>query len=411
MLVSVLVMALMATSSADSATTYGSVRAEQGNTGPGYAMHPLRLAVFGRDAQGRPQTTISQPPGYTPQQIRTYLGFPSTGGAGQTVAVVDAFHSPSLRSDVNHFSSHFKLPLTCGATHPPPCFTLKQLTPRNTGTNKGWATEEALDVEWVHAIAPMANIIVAEAVNNGINPLFAALERAKAHGAAVIGNSWGGFEFGNEKAFDGHCANLLAAVCVFASGDFGNPGFYPAYNPSAIAVGGTTLELDSSGNPVSGGESAWSCMFDCFGTGGSGGGQSAVEGKQSYQNAIAGAQRGIPDVSFDADVNTGVPIYASFNGVHHWYLAGGTSLSTQAWVGILAVADGERATASKLPLHASGFEAQNVLYGLSYPPLFDVTVGTNGQCGSVCTAGSNYDFVTGLGSPRSGIDTALAAAP
>ncbi len=364
-------------------------------------MHPLRLAVFGRDRSGRPRTAAGRVLGYTPAEIRSYLGL-SGDGTGVTVGIVDAFHSPTLHSDVNHFSGRFGLPPACRRHHTSGCFVLRQMTRPHTRTNLGWQVEESLDVEWVHAIAPMATIVVSEARTNSIKSLFTALRRAaNAPGVVVIGNSWGGFEGRGETNFD-HFCELSSAVCVFASGDFGAPGFYPAYSPDVVAVGGTSLNLGAGGSVVS--ETAWSCRFDCRGTGGSGGGVSRFEPRPGYQDPVSTATgRGIPDVSFDADVNTGVPVFATLRHHHFWFLVGGTSFSAQAWTAIIAVADQTRTT----PLHATGFEAQQAIYGLT---LRDITEGTNGVC-ATCTAGPGYDFVTGLGSPRPGVDAALAAAP
>jgi subtilase family serine protease len=106
-------------------------------------------------------------------------------------------------------------------------------------------------------------------------------------------------------------------------------------------------------------------------------------------------------------------VYSSADG--GWLQVGGTSVGSPAWAGILASADQLRAAAGQGALTSAGYEAQQALYGLATgqdgQPLYDVTSGSNGSCGAVCTAGPGYDFVTGLGSPRPGIDTALAAAP
>jgi subtilase family serine protease len=216
-------------------------------------------------------------------------------------------------------------------------------------------------------------------------------------GAAVISNSWGfGGELAGESAYD-HFCQLSAGVCTFSTGDLGNPGGYPAYNPAVIAVGGTSLDLTAAG--AVGPETGW---FH------SGGGLSAFEPRPAYQDKVnTFTARGIPEVSFDADPQTGVAVYDSASG--GWVELGGTSTGAPAWAAILAVADQLRAAHGKRPLTAAGYEAQRALYQLC-SGLYDVTTGSNGGCGAVCTAGPGYDFVTGLGSPRAGIDTALAAA-
>jgi subtilase family serine protease len=137
---------------------------------------------------------------------------------------------------------------------------------------------------------------------------------------------------------------------------------------------------------------------------------SQYEPRPVYQSPTINpyAGRGIPDVSFDGDPNTGVATYDTASG--GWLEVGGTSVGAPAWAGILAAADQLRAATGKTPLTAAGYEVQKAIYQLTRG-LADITSGSNGSCGAICTAGPGYDFVTGLGSPRRGIDTALAAAP
>jgi len=365
------------------------IEVDQGQTGPGLARHPLFLRVTGRDAQGRPLVTSTTPHGYTPSQIQSYLGL-NGDGSGQTIAIVDAYDHPNIASDLNTFSSTFGLP--------PANFT--KATPQGLPkTNSGWALEISLDVEWAHAVAPKANILLVEAASNSYSNLMSAIDYAATHGAVVISNSWGSGEFSGETSYDSRC-DLSSAVCTFSSGDSGNPGGYPAYNPYVVAVGGTTLKL--SGGTVSS-ETAWS---------GSGGGVSVYEPKPSYQNAVNSyGNRGMPDVSYDADPNTGFPVYdtVTYSGQSGWFQVGGTSAGAPQWAAIIAVADQLRVAGGKAVLTSASFAASSAVYALSgTSALYDVTSGSNGSCGSVCQAGPGYDFVTGLGSPRGGVDVALA---
>ena len=386
-----------------SAGNHGGAVAEvdQGPTGPGLAHHPLFLRVRGRDATGLPLFVNSTPTGYTPSQVRGYLGL-SGDGAGQTVAIVDAYQHPSITSDVTTFSSQFGLPLICGSSGADPanCFDFTVAMPQGAPkTNAGWALEIALDVEWAHAVAPKAHILLVETASNSFANLLGGIDYAASQGAAVISNSWGGSESASEASNDSHC-QLAAAVCTFSTGDSGNPGGYPAYNPAVIAVGGTTLNL--AGSTVSS-ESAWS---------GSGGGISQYETRPAYQAASnASAFRGIPDVSYDADPNTGFPVYDSvrYQLQSGWFQVGGTSAGAPQWAAIVAVADQLRAANGQGVLSSSSLAASNAVYALNdTAALYDVTSGSNGSCGSVCQAGTGYDFVTGLGSPRTGVDLALA---
>lgn len=383
--------ALVATASAQGKPDNGDdiEAVDPGPDVPGFARHPLFVNVLARDAKGGSTLTSSTPQGYTPAQMRTALGL--TGdGSGQTIAIVDAYDDPNIVSDANKFSSQFGLP---------PVALTKAMPQGQPSTNAGWALEISLDVEWAHAIAPRANILLVEAASNSFANLMGAIDYAAQHGAVVISNSWGGSEFSGETSYDSHCA-LLTAVCTFASGDSGNPGIYPAYNPGVVAVGGTTLQLTSSGTVVS--EVAWSH---------SGGGVSAYEAKPAYQTTVNPyVGRGIPDVSYDANPTTGFPVYDSvrYQGQSGWFEVGGTSAGAPQWAALIALADAGRAS----PLSAATLQTDTDLYTLlGNPVLYDVTSGTNGTCGAVCTAGSGYDFVTGLGSPRPGIVAALSAAP
>jgi subtilase family serine protease len=369
------------------------------------AQHPLMEKVRGYTPDGRPVYVTGAPGGYTAGELRAYLRLRGTG-AGQTVAIVDAYDNPYAAGDLNTYSAQFGLPRTCPAGQAAQAgqraakfFSFRRLHPFGIGgIDVGWALEESLDIEMVHALAPLASIDLVEAKNDETTSMFKALGYAAGLHAVVISNSYGfGKEFTGETGYDHYC-QLTTAVCVYATGDSGHPGGYPAYNPSVIAAGGTTLTLTSSGTVTA--ETAWS---------GGGGGVSKYEPRPPYQSATINPypNRGIPDVSFDANPDTGVAVYSTVNG--GWYEVGGTSVAAPAWSGILADADQLRAAAGTGPLTAAGYQAQRALYGLA-EGLGDITKGSNGGCGKVCQAGPGYDFVTGLGSPRPGIDTALAAA-
>jgi subtilase family serine protease len=226
----------------------------------------------------------------------------------------------------------------------------------------------------------------------------------------VISNSWGtSGEISGETTLDSHC-KLTKAVCVFSTGDAGYPGGYPAYSPYVIAVGGTTLSLSTSSTGVVSvaSEASWS---------GSGGGVSIYEAKPAYQSHVVATGRAIPDVSYDADPSTGFAVYDStpYNGMSGWFQMGGTSAGAPQWSAIIAAADQLRKAKSKAPLAAwssttSIFQTGVDLYGLT-SGLADITAGAaNGTCGSICSPTVGYDTVTGLGSPRPGIDTALTTA-
>ncbi len=353
----------------------------------GYAF-PLNRAVSPSSA-----TVV----GLTPSQIRHAYGFDvlscsssNTCGSGQTVAIVDAFNDPNIQSDLNTFDTQFGLP-TCTMSNG--CFTIAtpQGAPR---TNRGWALEISLDVEWAHAIAPGANILLVEAVTNSFANLFGAVDYASAH-ANQVSMSWGGGEFSSEASNDFHFQ--VSGVTFFASsGDSGHGLIYPSASSFVVSVGGTTLTLGSGGNVVS--ETAWS---------GSGGGISAFENEPAYQTNYpipnTGGLRGNPDVSYDADPASGVAVFDSLGdqGFKNWIQVGGTSAGSPQWAALNAIANAGRtsplsSSSTTTPTNVAIYNIAKTAYSTNFR---DITSGTNGSCGSLCTAGTNYDFVTGLGSP------------
>lgn len=323
--------------------------------------------------------------GYSPAKIKKAYGLDqlSKTGAGQTIAIVDAYGSPTIANDLATFDSQFGLPSA----------NLQIVYPNGkpTTTDGGWALETALDVEWAHAIAPDAKIMLVEAKSASLTYLLNGIDYATANGADIVSNSWGGSEFSGESSYDNHFQH--SGISYLAStGDNGSGVSWPSSSPSVLAVGGTTLNVDSAGNYIS--ESAWS---------GSGGGQSSYESTPGFQSAwtsVVGPERGVPDIAFDADPNTGVGVYSSTKdqGQSGWFQVGGTSLSAPAWGGMVALADQGRST----PLSSS--QALSGIYSIAgstnssgYNTNFhDVTSGSNGGF----SARSGYDLVTGIGSPK-----------
>ena len=375
----------------------GSVGVAQPDV-PGGARHPLRLRVLGETPEGEPLLATSQTSGYTPAQVRSYLGLTGTG-AGQTIAIVTAYDAPHVARDLAVFNETFGLPA-------PPSFKKVNQTggTKYPKVDAGWALEAALDVQWAHAVAPGASILLVEATSSALSNLLTAVSyAAKQPGVSVVSGSFGTLQFAKQVDQDYRC-RLATGVCVFASGDDGNPGAYPAANPAALAVGGTSLVLDSSG--AVGSEVAWS---------GSGGGVSAYAAKPAYQNGVTSAtRRTVPDVSYSGDPATGFAVYSSteVDGQSGWFQMGGTSAGAPQWAGVLAVANQLRRDVGKGPLVATTKTGATPLHTALYRSgaLGDVTSGSNGTCGE-CTAGPLFDAVTGLGSPRRGLDAVLRDAP
>jgi len=329
-------------------------------------------AVVVTNGVGNPQATTS-PTGLSPTQIKSAYNFPATGGAGQTIAIVDAFDDPNAESDLNVFSSQFGLPACTTANG---CF---RKVDQNGGTSyprkdAGWALEISLDIQWAHAIAPAAKILLVEATTNSFANLLAAEDYAKTH-AQYVSNSWGASEFSGETGYDSHFAQSGVSFFV-SSGDAGTPAEYPSASRNVVSVGGTTLHLNLSQTDP-GFETGWS----------SGGGgcsvyetaTSAQSGFSQYGQVNCGGQRATPDVSLDADPASGVSVYDTvrYQGQTGWFTVGGTSASSPMWAARAAVAG----------------TTVDSTYVYSHDIFRDITIGNNG---APCLTG--FDLCTGRGS-------------
>ena len=279
-------------------------------------------------------------------------------------------------------------------------------------TNVHWGVEEDLDIEWAHAMAPSAKIILIEACSNSGNDLFYAEQVAgievAAAGGGDISNSWGGGEFSGEVgAIDDVFYHYhWKQITYFASaGDSGWGAQYPSSSPWVVSAGGTTVNRDANQNFLS--ESCWS---------GSGGGVSLYEKWASPPNILNGmgpwadfqypfaAQTAsqTPDISFDADPNSGANVYDSF-GVGGWIIVGGTSLASPALAGIINNANNR--LGQERPAGGSSYSTleNNLLYSQLFANtayhanFYDVATGSNGTGHN---AAVGYDQCTGIGSPR-----------
>jgi subtilase family serine protease len=388
-------------------------------------------------------------------------------GQGVTIAIIDSFGNPNMASDLANFNTQMNLPHMCGEPNQAcgagnPTFThvywngqtqVKSPPPNSQGTGlqdrAGWALETSLDVEWAHAMAPLANIInvtTNPAETQGVQGLPAMMNAEQYvvdhHEATVITQSFGtteqNFE-GTQSLLNLRHAFVSAAangVTVLAStGDFGtaNPGKTPIKNPATIpfptvnwpasdplvtAVGGTYLCTD----PVTGaGVDSTDPPANCQSHPGvreigwidSGGGFSSIFAKPSYQDTLPagsttiGSTRGLPDVAFQASSRTAPLVYDSFDG--GWFLVGGTSCSSPQFAGIVALAD-------QVAGHGLGL-INPTLYSLASGPnysnyFYDVTTGNNQADPSVpgYAATTGWDPVTGLGTPNAAnLVSALAA--
>jgi subtilase family serine protease len=315
------------------------------------------------------------PSGYGAPDIQSAYDLPSsTAGAGQTVAIVDAFDDPTAEQDLGRYRSFYGLPACTTANG---CFRKVNQTGGSLppAPNPDWSLEISLDVDMVSAVCPNCHILLVEANTNLDSDLYASVDTAARLGANAISNSWGGDESADETTNDVHFDHPGIAITA-SSGDNGFGVSYPASSPLVTAVGGTSLTRDTS-TARGWTEAAWS---------GAGSGCSAFEPKPAWQTDTGCANRTVADVSAVADPDTGVNVL--FMGA--WVTVGGTSASSPIIASVYGLAGNAAAT------NAGSFPYAHTV------SLFDVTSGTNGACSPayLCTGGPGYDGPTGLGTPN-----------
>jgi hypothetical protein len=416
-------------------------------------------------SSGRNSSTIqtdgdtSPAGGITPAQMRGAYGLSNISfngvagnGAGETIAIldpgndtglVDSTSSSFASSDLGIFDSYYGLPS-------PPSFIIDGFTDPTSGTPQLTSMlpaanapntsdgEISLDVEWAHAMAPGANILLVEGnpnfsdIFNGVLAIDAA---AASMNICAISMSFSGPEAedlgstANAEGVDGYYFDTPGLVYVAATGDYGAYAYdtrtitsqFPASSSNVLAVGGTTLTVNGTSY---GSETTWGNGTNSGTETGGGGGFSVYEPQPSYQvgkvNGLSTKARTYPDISLDANPNTGVPIYDSvdYGSGTGWIptAEGGTSLATPLMAGIIAVADQGRAINGFAPLNSSGgsgvaasnpngnsaaLDIHTLLYGLGYSgsDFHDITSGLSiGPSSYGPKVG--YDLSTGLGSPQ-----------
>ncbi|MDB5299712.1 MAG: pcp 3 [Phycisphaerales bacterium] len=279
-----------------------------------------------------------EPVGLTPQQVRQAYGFDQVtfsskgkaiagNGKGQTIAIVNPFHAPTIAKDLRTFDKTFGITNRDGKGD----FALSVVTPQGKPkVDAGWAQETSLDVEWAHAIAPAAHILLIEAKSDSQADLFKAVDYArKRRGVTVVSMSWGwdmtsappaslygpaivtppnhvgGFKKGDGVTF------------VEAGGDNGLATAWPDASVPIVSVGGTTLSLDAGGNYAG--------------------------------ETLLPQSAGTATVAYNADPNPGFAMYDStpFQGTQGWQGGTGTSAGAPQWAGLFAIANQGRALAHK----------------------------------------------------------------
>lgn len=387
------------------------------------ALRPRALASGSGEAAPMAGTTAVMT--YTPAQIRAAYGQPAlpastTGltaaqaaqlGAGQTIYIVDAKHNPNVAAELAVFNAKFGLPtcssrtLAANASLPLASAAAGScelvvaystsagaLTATAPAYDSGWATEIALDVQWAHATAPLARLVLVEAPDAGVGSLSKAVTLANKMGPGVVSMSFGAPEGSWTSSYDSTFATAGMSYLA-ATGDNGAAVSWPSVSPRVVAVGGTTLSYNGGARS----ETTWSHT---------GGGTSAYVALPSYQSGTIGgyARRAVADVAFNADPNSGQYVATIAQGATtpRWVSAGGTSLATPQWAGLLAVANALRAASAKSLLgqpHAALYQQIGAVPAAYAAAFKDVSTGSNGSCAD-CTAKTGYDTQTGWGTPN-----------
>jgi hypothetical protein len=342
-----------------------------------------------------PLASAGAPAGYSPAQITTAYGInqisfgsgTTANGAGQTIAIIDAYYDPNIQKDLATFDAEY------GLSAPPSFEQAVEVGLRQD--NAGWALETSLDVEWAHAIAPAANILLVEAQPDLTDLTAGVTWATEQPGVSVVSMSWGTGEFSGETSYDsvfttptGHTGITFVA----AAGD-DSVSEYPAASPNVLSVGGTTLKLASAGGY--GSETPWSDT---------GGGYSPYEAEPGWQTAAISAaglnsgSRTTPDIAWDGNPSTGVAVYDSvpYYGAAGWWEVGGTSVGAPSVSGMIAIANQGLALASSSA--GTIADAQTSLYPLSSSStLHQISPGTTGK------GTASYNLLTGLGSPKANV--------
>jgi subtilase family serine protease len=362
---------------------------------------------------------------YDPTQIRNAYDVPSDlTGAGQTIVIVDAYGDPTIEDDLATFDAFFGVP-------DPPSFTIHH----GSNTQKagphdaaGWALETALDVEWAHAIAPGAAIVLAEAPSSSGNAINSTEKNVVSrYPGAIVSQSFGIEENAirgngnniqwkqadeNFQAFAAQGDTVLASAGDegASSGTSSNTPSFPSSDPWVTAVGGTQglpypfglcIGPSATSDDCSYvGEQVWNEPDIASVPLATGGAPSQLFAAPSYQAGLTGFDvRTTPDVAYDAAINGGVLVVQLPN----IYLVGGTSCGSPQWAGIFALVNEARANAGKGPI---GF-ANPALYAIYQGPRYsvdfhDITAGNNTLAGAPVqgySAGTGYDLATGIGTP------------
>ncbi|MFJ4711868.1 peptidase S8 [Streptomyces sp. NPDC088785] len=362
----------------------GAKRVTGGTTA--YALQRAQAGHAAPDA-----ADASTPSGYGPADLQAAYGLTSAAaakGAGETIAVVDAYDDPNAAADLAKYRSFYGLPACTAASG---CFKKVGQTGSTTSlpsADSGWAEEISLDLDMASAVCPKCSILLVEAKSASMANLGTAVNRAVTLGAKYVSNSYGGSESSADSGYDSSYFNHPGVAITVSAGDEGYGAEYPAASRYVTAVGGTALTRAAS-TTRGWTESVWRTSS----TEGTGSGCSAYDTKPAWQTDTGCARRTVSDVAAVADPATGVSVYDSYGITAGWYTFGGTSASSPIIAAVYALGGVPSAGSypAKFPYAVAGTSALN-----------DVTTGNNGSCSSsyLCTAKTGYDGPTGWGTPQ-----------
>jgi len=378
------------------------VPADRGKWGAepnGLALPDITQAVVGPPFSGYAYETpasiacvyglVAKVAGCNPNTFKT-----NPAGGTKAIGIVDAYDYPTAMADLNKFSTQFGLPKVT-ATNFKVIFAggTGGCAGSDPGNDAGWEGEQALDVQWAHAMSPAAKIFLVEAASSSLADLLTAedcaTKQVAAAGGGEISNSWGGGEFSTETTYDSHF--IHSGIVYFASTGDSAGTEWPSVSANVVAVGGTSTTRVNGGTTFGNfaGEAAWES---------GGGGLSLYVPRPSYQSVLpAASHRLVPDVSSDANPVTGVWVYDSnaTTGVG-WYVFGGTSVASPTWAGLVNKA-GRFAASS-----AAELKTIYTAFGTATTYAADYNDITYGLCGAYdgFIATTKWDPCTGVGSPK-----------
>lgn len=330
--------------------------------------------------------------GLTPRDLQSAYRLPSAAnGAGQVVAVVDAYDDPRAASDLNVYRARFHLG-SCTAANG--CFEkINEYGARGNypRVDPGWSGEISLDLDAVSAVCPKCKIVLVEATTNTARDLGFAVNAAARAGASVISNSYGGYEY---AAYDPNFDQAGKAIVVAGTGDSGYFPEQPASFATVVAVGGTTLERANNARGWT--ERVWNDPD----IGATGSGCSDFVAKPGWQTDKGCPTRAAADVAAVGDPLTGLAVYDSLrfakNRPGGWLVIGGTSASTPIVAGIYGLAGNGKKLSSTF--------ARSIYFAAGSHSLNPIIKGSNGSCPHVykyiCQAGVGYNGPTGWGTPN-----------